>query len=120
MPGGQPEGEGKCIRGGLMACEEDGEGFVSNLLVGHRAGLVFCCEQHAQQVISECSGGAAIADDAINEVVQIREGAAHCRYGPDWKFLKQRGARKQCEGKVVVEDLHGVDEGLDAGVDVGA
>jgi len=120
MPGHLPERKGEGVGGGLVAGEEDGEGFVADLAVRHGAGVVHGFEQHAEQIVAEHPRLAAAANDAEDEFVKRGEGAAHAGHGADGKAFEQTGAGQEREGQIVVEDLHGVDKSLDAGVDVGA
>ena len=48
MSGGEPEEEGEGVGGGFVPGEQDGEGFVAHLAVGHGAGFVFGFHQHAE------------------------------------------------------------------------
>ncbi len=120
MAGDEPKQKGEGVGGGFVAGEQQGEGFVADLAVVHRAGFVRGFEHHAEEIVAGDSGGAALADHGEDHAIEGGEGAAHGGDGADGQALKQAGSGQEREGQIVVEDGHGVDDGLDGGVDVGA
>ena len=120
MAGRQPECEGQGVGGGLMPGQEHGEGFIADLSFGKATLFIGGFKQHAEKVVAGGTGGAASADDAVDDFIEGGEGTAHAGDGADGQALQEAGTRKKSEWQIFVEGLHGVDEGLDTVVDVAA
>ncbi len=63
--------------GGLVPGEEEGHGLVAGLPGGHAAAAAFFAggEEHAEEIGAGLAGGAALVDDAVDDVVEVFSGA---------------------------------------------
>jgi hypothetical protein len=123
MLGKGPESEAECVRGGLVASEDDGQAFVTDLLVGHGVGGVFWVdglEEHGEKIAAIAGVSAALIDHGINDRVEVGFALPDALHRWDGEALDDVGERHEGERKKPHErvDCRGDALNLFAGLNV--
>jgi len=100
--GKAPKGEAEGVGRGLVPSEDDGEAFVTDLLVGHDVGGVFGVddlEEHGEEIAAIAGGSAALIDHGIDDGVEIGFALPDPLHRWDGETLDDVGERHEGERK---------------------
>lgn len=116
----EPPCPGESAGGGFVAGKEESEGFIAELLIGHAgAVVVLSVKKHGEEVPCIFVGLAALLDDAIDDCVELANGAIGIaiHFGGEPLGSDHEAAKV---GGVFEEDVEGFADLRGVAFDVGA
>jgi hypothetical protein len=112
-------GPGESDGGGFVAGEKKGHHFIAQLHVAHGIAVgVACLQERIEQISARLIAGAALADDAIDDAVEIADGAAPRGREEARKVKREKQGLAGVAHEAVGDHLHGFADALGSAGDV--